>query len=282
MKKIVSGFILASVLVITALPAYAANIQIQVDGVVIPSDTAPELKNNRTMVPLRVISEHLGAKVDWSKSEIILTKNETRVVLQPGSDTAVINGQSASLDAKTYINNNRTMVPLRFLAEAFGCEVNYSNATVAVDSPALVIDGVEVKALQYEYHMTMGGVVQQLKVNAYNQAIYDVLANHRGSNVEAPAYYSWMYTIDTLGSYYKGGQYDFLNPEGESIQQYDLYTLINTFPADMLEGYPKVLLHDVTENQWYLFDETAKQSIHQWIDAASQNGFFEVISNTVV
>ena len=44
----------------TSSPAYAADFQIKVDGVTIASDVNPEVKSNRTMVPLRVISENLG------------------------------------------------------------------------------------------------------------------------------------------------------------------------------------------------------------------------------
>ncbi|SIQ87827.1 hypothetical protein SAMN05421578_104452, partial [Paenibacillus macquariensis] len=58
MKRIFSVVFLIFLLVITSLPAYAAaatNIQIKVDGVVIPSEVDPEIRNTRTMVPLRVI-----------------------------------------------------------------------------------------------------------------------------------------------------------------------------------------------------------------------------------
>ncbi|WP_438351078.1 stalk domain-containing protein [Paenibacillus sp. FA6] len=83
------------------------------------------------------------------------------------------------------IRNSRTMVPLRFLSETFGCKLNYSNSTVTVDCEALVIDGVKVKVLQQEYHMTMGGVVQQFSGNAYNETIYNVFVGNKGSKVEA-------------------------------------------------------------------------------------------------
>ena len=44
----------------TSSPTYAADFHIKVDGVTIASDVKPEVKSNRTMVPLRVISENLG------------------------------------------------------------------------------------------------------------------------------------------------------------------------------------------------------------------------------
>ena len=58
----------------TSSPAYATDFQIKVDGVTIASDVNPEVKSNRTMVPLRVISENLGVNVVWTDAQITLTK----------------------------------------------------------------------------------------------------------------------------------------------------------------------------------------------------------------
>ncbi|OAB35086.1 copper amine oxidase [Paenibacillus macquariensis subsp. defensor] len=284
MKRIFSGIFLVFLLVITSLPTYAdaTNIQIKVDGVVMPSEVEPEIRNSRTMVPLRVISENLGANVNWSDTEVTLTQKNMKVILNLHSNTVMKNGKTSLLDVKPYINNNRTMVPLRFLSETFGCKVNYSNSTVTVDCEALVINGVKVKALQEEYHMTMGGAVQQISGNAYNETIYNIFVENKGNKVEAPANYSWTFTMDTLGSYYKGGQYDFLDLEGNSLKRFDIYTLIKTFPDESLKGYPEVLIYDVTENQWYLFSDKGKQSIFQLFDTATKNGFLKIISNNIV
>lgn len=269
-------------LILAVLPAYAANIQIKVDDVAIASDVAPETMNNRTMVPLRVISENLGATVDWSNSEVILSKNDMQVLLKLNNAIAVKNGNTVLLDVKPYLKNNRVMVPLRFIAETFGYDVNYENFTVNVATEPLAINGVKVQALQHEYHMTMGGVVQQIKGNAYNKAIYDIFLANKGNRAKIPASYSWQVNIDTPGAYYKIGQYDFLDVNGNSIQRFDIYGLINSHPAETLAEFPEVLLYDTTENQWYLFSDTAIQSISQLVDTATKNGFLTVISNTVV
>lgn len=281
MKKVFSGIFLVLILMFTSLPTYAANIKIKVDGVAIPSDVSPEIRNNRVMVPLRVISENLGAKVHWSNSEITLTKNKMQVLLKLNSNTAVKNGKTVLLDVKPYIMNGRIFVPIRFLAETFDCNVNYKNFTVTVDTKPLLIDNIKVNAIQHEYHMTMGGVVQQIKGNAYNKAIYDIFIENKGKKIEAPANYSWSINLDTPGSYYKVGQYDFMNLEGNSIKRYDIYTLVKSFPAETLAGYPEVLIYDDTEKQWYLFTDAALQSINQLVDTAFKNGFLKIISNTV-
>ena len=282
MKKLISAATAISVL-ISASSAYAAEpvkllMKNQADdaSIAISSDVKPEIKNNRTMVPLRIISENLGAKVNWSGSEVVLTKSNVKIILQLNSNTAVKNGKTETLDVKPYLKNNRTMVPLRFIAEMFGCNVSYSNSAVTVETKPLIIDGVEVKALQQEYHLTMGGVVNQINGNAYNEAIYNIFVENKGKKVEAPSNYTWN-SHPSPGDYYKVGQYDFLDKKGNSIKRFDIYTLVREAPT---EGDPEVLIYEANENQWYMFKYTASQDIRQLIDVASTNGFLKQISNT--
>lgn len=282
MKKFFSVIFFVILIIVTSSPVYAANNKIMVDGVYVTSDVNPEISNNRIMVPLRIISENLGATVNWSDSEVTLTKNEMQVILKLNSNVVMKNGKAVQIDIKPYIKGNRTFVPLRFLAETFGCKVNYRNSTVTIDTAPLFIEGVKVKAMQHEYHMLMGGVIQQIKGNVYNKAIYNIFIENLGSKVDAPANYSWQFNLDTPGAYYKIGQYDFLNQEGRSIKCFDIYTLIGSFPNETLEGYPKVLVYDTIDNQWYLFSSTAIQSIEQLINKAFNNGFLQIVSNTVV
>ncbi|MBG9453918.1 hypothetical protein ABE61_07420 [Lysinibacillus sphaericus] len=282
MKKVFSGIFLTMILMLTSLPAYAAHSTIKIDGVVVTTDATPETKNNRTMVPLRVISENLGATVNWKDSKVTLTNNKMQITLQPNSNTVIKNGKTELLDVKPYLKNNRLFVPIRFIAETFGCQVNYQNSTVTVNTEPLVINNVKVKAIQYEYHMTMGGIVQQIQGNTYNKALYKVFNENKGKVVDAPANYSWQINLDVPGSYYKNGQYNFMSHENKSIQQFDLYSLNGPFPEEELKGYPKVLIHDVTADKWYLFTDKARESINQLINTATNNGFVKVLSNTVV
>ncbi|MED3804842.1 copper amine oxidase N-terminal domain-containing protein [Lysinibacillus xylanilyticus] len=282
MKKIFSGIFLAMILTLTSLPAYAANSTIKIDGVVVTSDAAPETKNNRTMVPLRVISENLGATVNWQDFKVTLTNNKMQITLQPNSNTVIKNGKTELLDVKPYLKNNRLFVPIRFIAETFGCQVNYQNSTVTINTAPLVMNNVKIKAVHYEYRMTMGGVVQQIQGNTYNNALYKVFTENKGKVVDAPADYSWQINLDDPGSYYKDGQYNFMSHENKSIQQFDLYSLNGPFSDEQLKGYPEVLIHDVTADKWYSSTVKARESINQLIKTATNNGFVKVLSNTVV
>lgn len=285
-KKAIAGMMVVVGLAVSSIsssPAHAAadKLQIKIDGVVISSDAGAEVKNNHTMVPLRVISENLGAKVAGTNTEIILTKDKTQIKLKPDSGSVTINGVSSRLDVKPYLKNGRIMVPLRFLSEAFGCQVAFKNPTITVNSAALVINNVKVKAVQQEYHMIMGGVVQQITGNAYNNAIYDIFNKNMVNKAGTPPYYSWTYSMDNPGSYYKEAQFDFLDEQGNSVKEVDIYTLINAASEHTAETYPEILIHDVAADQWYLFSEAARKSIFQLIDTAAKNGFLQIISNTI-
>ncbi|KGA80330.1 MAG: copper amine oxidase N-terminal domain-containing protein [Lysinibacillus fusiformis] len=280
MKKIFAGLLLTSVLW-TASPADAATPQLKIDEVVVKTDAAPEVKNNRTMVPLRVISENLGAQVQWKDSQITLSTNQSTVILTLNSQTVIQNGQAEQLDTTPYLKNNRTYVPIRFIAETFGSQVDYKQSTVNIATKPLFINNQKIKTLHYEYHMTMGGVIQEVKGHSYHHAMYKIFLQ-KGDKVEAPKDYSWQLNLDIPGSYYKLGQYDFLNADNKSVQQFDTYSLNQAFPDELLKGYPTLLLHDVYNDSWYIFSDNKMQSIQQLMNAATNNGFNKIISNTVL
>ena len=98
-------------------------------------DVSPMLMNGRTMVPLRSIFEALGAKVFWNESnETVsgISAKGDRVVISIGSNVATVNDKAAEIDAPPVIVNGRTLVPLRFISETFGCEVGWDANTYTV------------------------------------------------------------------------------------------------------------------------------------------------------
>lgn len=73
-KRIIIGLLMFVVVVLITGVAVAVNpIRIFVNGQEIYSDVAPFIKDGRTMVPLRVISEALGADVDWDSGTQIVS-----------------------------------------------------------------------------------------------------------------------------------------------------------------------------------------------------------------
>lgn len=92
-------------------------------------------ENNRTMVPVRFISESLGAEVEWDDKNktVIIQKNDKTIKLKIGENKADVNDEIIVFDTKAELKNSRTMVPLRFISEALGAKVNWINDTRTVE-----------------------------------------------------------------------------------------------------------------------------------------------------
>lgn len=112
----------------------ANTIPVFVDGVQISFDQQPIIRDDRTLVPLRGVFEALGATVYWNNDTRSVTayKDDTTVELAIGSSTMYVNGQPKYLDVAGQIINDRTMVPLRAISEAFEAIVYWDNDTRTV------------------------------------------------------------------------------------------------------------------------------------------------------
>jgi len=97
-------------------------------------DQPPIIENNRVLVPLRVIFEALRADVNWNRETQSVTaeRDGTIVVLQIGNPVMTIDGESITLDAPPKIMNNRTLIPIRAVAEAFDADVTWDGANRVV------------------------------------------------------------------------------------------------------------------------------------------------------
>ena len=110
----------------TAYPA--PRCYVTLDGEKLSFDTAPITQNNRILVPLRGIAEVLDFTVTWDQASnrVLCERGETRIALEIGSPTAWVNGEERVQDVAPLAYQNRTYVPLRFLSEAFGLDVQWN------------------------------------------------------------------------------------------------------------------------------------------------------------
>lgn len=119
----------------SAMEANSIPIRLNIEGKLVQPEVPPVIQNNRTMVPIRVIAEGLGAKVDWNpatKQAIIMREND-RLILQVKSNQALVNGKKVTMDAPPVIVNDRMLLPLRFVGETLGCNVGWiQNAKTVV------------------------------------------------------------------------------------------------------------------------------------------------------
>ncbi len=112
-------------------------ITIMVDGAYVDCakyGQLPVIVEDRTLVPLRSVFEALGATVEWNNDTRSVTsvKDNVTVILAVNSNEMTVNGTVKMLDVPAQIMNERTMVPVRAVAEAFGCKVEWDNNTRTV------------------------------------------------------------------------------------------------------------------------------------------------------
>jgi hypothetical protein len=126
--------IVAVALAAPALPALAQNatVQISVNGSPVSFDQPPIEQGGRVFVPLRGVFERLGASVVYNNGQINATRGSTTVALTIGNTTATVNGQQQQLDSPPIVIGARTLVPLRFVAQALGATVNYDSSSNSV------------------------------------------------------------------------------------------------------------------------------------------------------
>lgn len=145
-RKKAMGLGLGLSLSLTSLTGIEANasttIPVYVNGVKQTYDQPAIIKDYRTLVPIRGISENLGAAVQYRPSDqtVSIKDEDTTVTLKIGSKTVYINGEKKTLDVAAQAVNNRTMVPIRFVGEALGAKVTYNSTTqrVHISSPEFV------------------------------------------------------------------------------------------------------------------------------------------------
>jgi predicted amidohydrolase YtcJ len=116
------------------------GIKVYLDGEELEFEVPPQIYNGRTLVPLRAVFEAMGAEIDWDRETqtATATKGDTVVVLTIGDPNPTINGEVVELDQAAIIVGGRTLAPLRFVAEAFGGDVDWitETQTATITMPA--------------------------------------------------------------------------------------------------------------------------------------------------
>lgn len=107
----------------------------------------PYIVNGITLVPLRVITEAFGSKVDWNGEErsVTLSYKDIVIKLTVDSKETIVNGEKVNIPESPAIVNNTTMVPIRFITENFGAVVEYNNESgeIKVVKELSVNDGIQ-------------------------------------------------------------------------------------------------------------------------------------------
>ena len=115
-------------------------------------DTPPVIKQDRTLIPVRALTEGFGATVAWNGEEKIVTvsKGDVEIIFQLNDGKVFVNGQETVIDVPAQLMSNRTIVPLRFIVEHLGLKVDYDTetGTIEIDDEEEVTD--EEEAIEEE------------------------------------------------------------------------------------------------------------------------------------
>ena len=151
--KFLTALLVASMLIFAPSSALAAQttdtqVEVQINGEDIAfTDVKPVIVNNRVFVPFRTIFEELDAEIEYDGATKTVTavKDNTTVTLVVGDKTisvattdenGAVNTQTIETDAASFISNSRTLVPVRFVAQALDCTVGWD----AANKTAIIVE----------------------------------------------------------------------------------------------------------------------------------------------
>ncbi|MBN2259410.1 MAG: N-acetylmuramoyl-L-alanine amidase [Clostridiales bacterium] len=181
--------------------------------------------STRTLLPVRVISELMGADVQWNQEtkEVEITYEDKVILLKVNSPIAYVNGVKKTLPDSVppiiidYLGTSRTLVPARFISEEFGMDVNWlqETRTVTINQKKQVISGVyfTMENRFPEIRVKTSGIVESSdfyieKDNENDQLVVDII------NTELSSYFKndfipinlLYYDSIEVSSYTKGTQ----------------------------------------------------------------------------
>ncbi|WP_010681122.1 beta-propeller domain-containing protein [Acetivibrio cellulolyticus] len=137
----------AVVLYIGSSQAMVNNKETQVDSS--NADVKPFVKESRTLVPVRFITESMGAKVGWDAktSTVTITLGSKVLKLVIGNKTMQVGKEKILLDVAPEIKEGRTFLPLRSIAEAVGKKVFYDRGLIVISDNELIFDTASEKSM---------------------------------------------------------------------------------------------------------------------------------------
>ena len=123
-----------NILCIFSINTTAKDISLYINDKKIECDAPPTIRNDRTLVPVRAIMEAFGATVKWNEltKAVTVSLDGNNVVLTINSKKAKVGTTLTFLDCEPVIIEDRTFVPVRFIAETFNFKVNWDSANYAV------------------------------------------------------------------------------------------------------------------------------------------------------
>lgn len=132
MKKKLIGFMAAMMVTVSfgsvaSAAEKAITVQVNTTKVVFP-DGKPVMDGSRVLIPVRFVSEALGAKVDYKDKTVLIQQGDNKITMKIDSSIVTRGSERILLDVPAKVKSDRTYVPLRFVSEALGASVDWNSA----------------------------------------------------------------------------------------------------------------------------------------------------------
>ena len=163
-----------------------------VNGKDMPIDeqgTVPVIVNDRTLLPIRAVVEQMGGTVDCNgdTKEVTLSYGDDEIKLTIDSADAYLNGEKQTLDAAPTVINDRTMLPIRFIAESFkfNVEWNASEQTITITKSKTNEEATvkQPEEKQETQNSTSKSLVVYFSATGNTKSLAEKIAEESGSDI---------------------------------------------------------------------------------------------------
>lgn len=283
MREFVLGMVVLCLLCLPLTTAQAAaKINLAIDGVIVPAERTaenstnfylearPQLRSNSVFVPIRVVSEILGADVIWDNPNISIKYEDVAINLTVGSRTADVDGRKVSLPSAPYVRGGYTYVPIRFVAEAFDCDVEWSakKNLVNIKTKPWDLNGQQIVGVARGNNMGTREIKRQTDSPYFAKVIYQMILQNLGEEIAEPNY-SWLvpeyFEGDNSVCYMLEWIYFMLIDDDTAAQRIELYSLCRGQSED------KYVLK--LDNKWYAVPESLSNDLYYLFEESDNFGF---------
>ena len=136
-------------------------------------DAKPFIDNNgRTLIPVRFVTEDLGAKVEWNEKNkvVYIRKDAVNISVRINETDIVVNNRKITMDTKAIIKDDRTYVPIRYVAESLGATVGWNANTNSV----IITTGTNTdKSYVEDFYKINPDMPQELYTYEYKKRDFD-------------------------------------------------------------------------------------------------------------
>ncbi len=287
------GFILLCCLPFGSAQA-AAKIDLAIDGVVVPAQgtaenstsfylgARPQMRNGSVFVPVRVVSELFGAKVSWLGEmpdigqSVVIEYNGELMQLFTSSILGHRGKGTGTWDFTQipYEKDGSIYVPIRFVAEAFGCDVEWQakKNLVNIKTKPWELDGRQIVGVARGVNMGTREIVQQADSPYFARQIYQTIQRNLGEQIDEPQY-TWQVPEyfpefverDTSVCYMLDWLYFMLVDDDNAALRVELYSLCQGETAD------RYVLR--LADKWYVVPEQLKDDLYKLFEQSNYYGF---------